>query len=135
MIAGAPTTFGFIDAWVTAMGRASLEGAVAIALVWVVCRCVPRLSPNVRCWLWRLALLKMVLAAMPLGSLDVPVLPHTWTTGQAASATEDTTVADADEAASEAASGPDVGWVERSEPHQDIVSPGWSSAASPTKAA
>jgi beta-lactamase regulating signal transducer with metallopeptidase domain len=134
MIAEALPTFGFVDTWLGAMVRASLEGAVAIALVWIVCRSVPRLSPGVRCWLWRLALLKMVLAAVPLGSLDLPVLPRGWTAG---STTPATVVADTDEVTSEAASelassdepggtGKDVRWVECSEPHQDSANSGAS---------
>jgi beta-lactamase regulating signal transducer with metallopeptidase domain len=83
MIAWAMPDFGFVQAWLAAMGRASLEGAVAIGLVWLVCRTLPRISPNVRCWLWRLALLKMLLAAVPLGSLDLPILPRSWTAADA----------------------------------------------------
>lgn len=67
-----------IDGWMAAMIRASWQGAIAVGLVWIVCKCLPRLPSNIRCWLWRLALLKTVLAALPLGSLDVPVLPRAW---------------------------------------------------------
>ena len=67
-----------IDGWMAAMGRASWQGAIAVALVWIVCKSLPRLPANVRCWLWRLALLKTLLAAMPLGSLDLPILPRGW---------------------------------------------------------
>ncbi len=67
-----------IDGWMAAMGRASWQGAIAVALVWIVCRSLPRLPANVRCWLWRLALLKTLLAAVPLGSLDLPIVPRGW---------------------------------------------------------
>jgi len=79
MIGGALPSFDFVNTWIAAMGRASLEGAIAIGLAWLVCRSIPRLPASVRCWLWRLALLKMVLAAVPLGSVDLPLLPRAWT--------------------------------------------------------
>ena len=41
--------------WPAAMGRASWQGGAALALVWVACRCWPRLPVPMRCWLWRLA--------------------------------------------------------------------------------
>lgn len=44
-----------IDGWMAAMVRASWQGAIAIGLVWIVCKIVPRLPSSVRCWLWRLA--------------------------------------------------------------------------------
>ncbi len=73
-----------IDGWMATMVLASWQGAIAIGLVWIVCKSVPRLPSNVRCWLWRLALLKTLLAALPLGSFDVPVLPHAWVEHQTA---------------------------------------------------
>jgi beta-lactamase regulating signal transducer with metallopeptidase domain len=78
MIAGALPDLAFVNTWIVAMGRASLEGAVAIGLAWLVCRIFPRLPAGVRCWLWRLALLKMVLAVVPLGSIDLPFWPQAW---------------------------------------------------------
>jgi beta-lactamase regulating signal transducer with metallopeptidase domain len=93
MIATALPAFTFIEAWTAALCRASVEGAIAIALVWLVCRAIPRLSPNVRCWLWRLALLKMVLALIPLGSIDLPILPRAWTGEQAIAPSSSTAAA------------------------------------------
>ena len=72
-----------IGEWMAAMVRASWQGAIAVALVWIVCKSVPRLPANVRCWLWRLALLKTLLAALPLGPFDVPILPRGWVEHQA----------------------------------------------------
>ena len=40
--------------------RASLQGAVLIAAVWLVCRLIPRLPASLRCGLWWLACLKLV---------------------------------------------------------------------------
>jgi beta-lactamase regulating signal transducer with metallopeptidase domain len=72
-----------IGEWMAAMVRASWQGAIAVALVWIVCKSVPRLPANIRCWLWRLALLKTLLAALPLGPFDVPILPRGWVEHQA----------------------------------------------------
>ena len=74
----------FLDAWTAAFWRASWQGAIAIGLAWSACRYIPRLSPNVRCWLWRLALLKMLLAIVPWHTLDLPLLPKSLAFSQAA---------------------------------------------------
>jgi beta-lactamase regulating signal transducer with metallopeptidase domain len=82
MIGGTSQFLGFVDVWAAAMLRASWQGAIAIGLVWLVCKGIPRLPPSVRCWLWRLAMLKMLLAALPWGAVDLPVLPRTWAVQQ-----------------------------------------------------
>jgi hypothetical protein len=43
-----------------AVGRASLQGALAVAAVWIVCRLFPRLPASLRCGLWWLACAKLV---------------------------------------------------------------------------
>lgn len=55
--------------------RASLEGAVVIALVALLVRAVPRLPTAVRCGLWWAACLKLVLALAWWSPLELPVLP------------------------------------------------------------
>ena len=66
--------------WAPAVWRASWQGAIAVALVWVVCRVVPRMSAPVRCWLWRLVCLKLLISllwANPVAELPVlPALPR-----------------------------------------------------------
>jgi beta-lactamase regulating signal transducer with metallopeptidase domain len=84
-----------IDGWMAAMVRASWQGAIAVVLVWIVCKSAPRLPANARCWLWRLALLKTLLAAMPLGSFDVPILPRGWGERETAGAGVTASVAEA----------------------------------------
>src|SRR3954454_12272482 len=37
---------------VETLARASVEGAIFVTVVWLVCRLVPRLPPAVRCGLW-----------------------------------------------------------------------------------
>ena len=45
-----------------ALGRASLHGAAAITGLWLVCRLFPRLPAGLRCGLWWLACLKLLVA-------------------------------------------------------------------------
>lgn len=57
------------------LGRASLHGAVAIAAVWAVCRLFPRLPASLRCGLWWLACLKLLVGLVWISPVPVPVLP------------------------------------------------------------
>lgn len=61
--------------WAEAVWRACWQGAVALGLVWVVCRAWPRLPAGAQCWLWRLAYLKLLLGVVRLPAVAVPVLP------------------------------------------------------------
>jgi beta-lactamase regulating signal transducer with metallopeptidase domain len=55
--------------------RASLDGAVLVALVWTVTRVVPRLTPSARTALWWLAAAKFVLGLLWLPPVVVRILP------------------------------------------------------------
>ncbi|HEX2211145.1 MAG TPA: M56 family metallopeptidase, partial [Longimicrobium sp.] len=56
--------------------RASLEGAVLAAGIWLVCRALPRLSPGVRALLWWCVAAKFVVSLVWLSPIGVPVLPR-----------------------------------------------------------
>jgi bla regulator protein BlaR1 len=56
--------------------RASLEGAVLAAGVWLFCRALPRLSPGVRALLWWCVAAKFVVALVWLSPVALPVLPR-----------------------------------------------------------
>lgn len=56
--------------------RASLEGAVLAACVWLVCRALPQMSPGVRTLLWWCVAAKFVVALLWLTPVGVPVLPR-----------------------------------------------------------
>lgn len=56
--------------------RASLEGAVLAAGVWLVCRSLPRMSPGVRALLWWCVAAKFVVSLVWLSPIGVPVLPR-----------------------------------------------------------
>jgi len=54
--------------------RASLHGAVFVLLVWAVCRLLPRLPASMRCTLWWLAALKLLVVFVWVDPLALPVL-------------------------------------------------------------
>jgi beta-lactamase regulating signal transducer with metallopeptidase domain len=75
-------TGGWVDSlnqwgvvWASAMVRASWQGAAALALAWVASRAWPRMPSPVRCWLWRLAYLKLLVAFLWITPVDLPLLP------------------------------------------------------------
>lgn len=55
--------------------RASLEGAVLAAAVWLVCRALPRMSPGVRALLWWCVAAKFVVALLWPAPIRLAVLP------------------------------------------------------------
>lgn len=65
----------FAELWWSAVVRASLQGGLALLTVWLLVRTMPRLSPRVRCWFWRLAYLKLFLALVWWSPVELPVLP------------------------------------------------------------
>ena len=58
------------------LARASLEGALLAAGVWLLCRALPRLSPGARALLWWCVAAKFVVALVWLSPIGVPVLPR-----------------------------------------------------------
>ena len=66
---------GFADAWAAAMWRASWQGAVALALAWVITRTFARVPPALKCWVWRLAYLKLLVALAWAAPVPLPLLP------------------------------------------------------------
>ena len=64
----------FAAGWAGAIGRACWQGGVAIAIVWALCRLIPRLPGRIQCWLWRLAYLKLLVALLWAVPLELPVL-------------------------------------------------------------
>lgn len=58
------------------LARASLQGAVLAAGVWLACRALPRMSPGVRALLWWCVAAKFIVSLVWLTPLRVPVLPR-----------------------------------------------------------
>ncbi len=63
------------DLLAAALLRASLQGALAVAAVWALCRLVPRLPAALRCALWWLVCLKLLVALAWTAPVPLPVLP------------------------------------------------------------
>jgi beta-lactamase regulating signal transducer with metallopeptidase domain len=61
--------------WAPALLRACWQGALAVAVVWLLCRLFPRLSPGTRATLWWLVCLKTLLGLFVAGWVPVAVLP------------------------------------------------------------
>ncbi len=67
---------GLSAAWAAALWRASWQGAIAVAAVWIACRAWQRMPPHLRVWLWRLAYLKLVLGLLIcIRPVHLPLLP------------------------------------------------------------
>jgi beta-lactamase regulating signal transducer with metallopeptidase domain len=74
------------SAWISGFGgwamveasvlwRASWQGALFVLAVGAACRFVRRIPPAVRCWLWWLACLKLVMTLVVAAPLPLPLLP------------------------------------------------------------
>ncbi|HEY2585936.1 MAG TPA: efflux RND transporter periplasmic adaptor subunit, partial [Tepidisphaeraceae bacterium] len=57
-----------------ALLRASVQGGAALAIVWLLCRVLPKLPPAWKCWLLRLAYLKLLVAFCGPTPIDLPLL-------------------------------------------------------------
>lgn len=70
--------------WASAMVRASWQGGAALALAWAASHAWPRMPPAMRCWLWRLAYLKLLVAHLSITPVDLPLLPPAFSAPPAA---------------------------------------------------
>jgi beta-lactamase regulating signal transducer with metallopeptidase domain len=61
------------DVWAAAMVRAGGQGSMVLTLAWAAGRVFPRLSPTARCWLWRLAFVKLLVLAGGFRPIDLPL--------------------------------------------------------------
>src|SRR5688572_33070333 len=73
--AGFERLAAWTPAWAESLWRASWQGGIALALAWAACRLFPRLDPRARCWLWRLAYLKLLVTFFWTTPVAVPALP------------------------------------------------------------
>ncbi len=55
--------------------RAAVQGAILIGLVWLACRLFPRLPASVRCGLWWVACLKLLVGLVWMAPVTVPLWP------------------------------------------------------------
>lgn len=54
---------------------ASVQSTLLVALVWALCRALPRLSAHARCWLWWLVALQLVVGLIWSSPVALPLLP------------------------------------------------------------
>ena len=54
---------------------ASVQSTLLVAVVWALCRLLPRLPATARCWLWWLVALQLVLGVLWTSPLALPLLP------------------------------------------------------------
>ena len=64
----------FIDLCSTAIWRASWQGGLLVLVIWSVCYLWPSMPIRAQSWLWRLAILKFVVALCLPAVVDVPLL-------------------------------------------------------------
>lgn len=60
--------------WLAALLRASLYGGAALAIAWLLCRVLRKLSPAWKSWLLRLAYLKVLVALCLAAQINLPLL-------------------------------------------------------------
>lgn len=60
---------------IPSLWRASWQGGLALVIVYGLCRIVRRIPAQVRCWLWRFAYAKLVIAALWVTPIELPLLP------------------------------------------------------------
>ena len=77
---------GWATLWGDAMLRAAWQGGLVLALVAVIGRVLPKRSAGLRCWLWRLAYLKLLVALVWVTPVDLPVLPARGPTAETSTA-------------------------------------------------
>jgi len=62
------------DAWASSMWVACWQGGVASIFAWLITRFLPNMSPSIRCWLWRLVLLKFLVNFVWVKPIELPLL-------------------------------------------------------------
>ena len=62
--------------WLDILVRASWQGGIALAAVWLIARFVSRLPAAHKVWLWRLAFLKLLAGLIWLSPVALPILPQ-----------------------------------------------------------
>jgi hypothetical protein len=62
--------------WLEILVRASWQGGIALALVWLIARFASRLPAAHKVWLWRLAFLKLLAGLIWLSPVVLPILPQ-----------------------------------------------------------
>jgi bla regulator protein BlaR1 len=62
-------------AWAPWLWRACWQGAIVIAIAWLLTLVLRNWSPRLRSWIWRIAYLKLLLLLVWTGTINLPLLP------------------------------------------------------------
>ena len=65
----------FRTEWAADITRACWQGGLAILIAWALGALVPRMSPAVRSWIWRLAYVKLLASLVAWPAVEIPVSP------------------------------------------------------------
>jgi beta-lactamase regulating signal transducer with metallopeptidase domain len=60
--------------WLRLLGKASWEGALSLLVAALFCALLPRITGNLRCWVWRLAFLKLLFVLLLWRPIELPLL-------------------------------------------------------------
>ncbi|TMN18306.1 hypothetical protein FF950_15130, partial [Pseudoxanthomonas sp. X-1] len=64
----------FASELITRLATTSVQTALLVALVWALCRALPRLPASTQCWLWWTVTLQAVIGLVA-APLELPWLP------------------------------------------------------------
>lgn len=64
-----------LEVWTAAIVRASWQSSLVVLVIWTICRLLPSLPARFQAWMWRLAVLKFVVALLWSVPLELPLLP------------------------------------------------------------
>jgi beta-lactamase regulating signal transducer with metallopeptidase domain len=70
-------------AWAPWLWRACWQGAIVIAIAWLLTLALRNWSPRIRSWIWRIAYLKLLLLLVWTGAIELPILRPEGTGGGA----------------------------------------------------
>jgi len=57
-----------------ALGRASAIAVISFLVAWIICRAIPKLPPAIKCWIWRLAFVRVLISLFPAAVVALPLL-------------------------------------------------------------
>jgi beta-lactamase regulating signal transducer with metallopeptidase domain len=66
------------EAILAGLGRASWQGGLVLLFLWCLCRILETrrwLSADIRCWLWRIGYIKLMIALVMAEAISLPLLP------------------------------------------------------------
>lgn len=63
------------EAFAPLIWQATWQGGLALLVALLICRLVSTIPASLKCWLWRLAVLKLLIAALWMAPIHVPLLP------------------------------------------------------------